>query len=445
MAPRYGLRLWGPPDGAYTNDNPDGGPWVDEIGTIEHATGDFGPFTVGSPNLIRFDAKTNALAMENLYADPTAQIILSVTGPCGTDTPSDYAYQLSNDDWERLMFVGQFGGYKASLPQIGAARMVKADIAEWWSSILNSRPGVASSANTDPKQIIQDIDTAISVGILSSNLNAFPDHTNGYLMDMPASGTETAGAILQKATAPYGMWVCGEYQGTYTGDDLDTWDLGVRPSIFRLNWRSGFAATANRETVQIYRPYLCGFPDYGRQIGAHPNRVRVNGSGGATGTYTHGAPGVLGHTTQTVTSWIDNNTECDSAAEHLIHLSCAPYPRIFKCVIPIEAFYNAHIAAGDDPDLVQAMCWKLVALRPGDLINFATETNDPLDGFADPAPVPLTSEADLVAVVNPQVAAEYGDATGAGLIHDVTSVTRRWHHVTGWTIEFGCRVVAGDW
>ena len=167
--------------------------------------------------------------------------------------------------------------------------------------------------------------------------------------------------------------------------------------------------------------------------------------GGAAGSHSHGAPGVLGHTTQSVSTWIDNNTECDASAEHLIHLSCAPYTRIFKCVIPIEAFYDAHIRAGDDPDLVQAMCWKLVALRPGDLINFATFTNDPLDGFEDPATHPLTSEEDLVAVVNPEVAAEYGDATSAALIHDVTSVTRKWHHITGWTIEFGCRAAAGDW
>lgn len=436
MALKWGIRIWGPNDTGWADaeSNPDtSNPWIEEIANIQITEGGFGPLRNGSPAIVRAEVKADALSLTNLYADLSAFLAFSFTGPCGIDTPADFANQLSNDDWERVMFVGQWGTYKGTLP---SPEFVNVDWVSYASHFLNAVPRVAADGTASVSSLLNDIGVALSPS--PSGSNRFPDRISGYQLDAPASDDQPVGSYMAPATAGYGMWIGPlDYSMVYDGDNLDDGTSNFnpywRPSYSDSSWRDGGASTAHVEAIEIYYPYQLEILDYGRAYGDHPNRVRVNGTTGNTGTYSQG--GALPLVTSTVSTYIDNDTECDTAAEILINQCGMPHPKIFNLTVHIEDYYRDMVAAGSSADDAEAVCWKLGAARIGDHINLRTEAVG--DGIRPVGSV--TSDDLMTEICAPSYAKVDGDTPTRRNVHAITSYTKRFDPVAGWVCSFSLR------
>lgn len=442
MAHVWGINVWGiGPDAA---NSPGGVDWVDLIGGIEITEGDFSPLQSGTPHAMRAHIKTDAAVMaSDINMNLLKQVTIGFKGPCGTDTPADFAHQYADDDWERIVFRGDNGDYTGDLPGPPDG-MIQANYVGQDSEVLGIRPRVSADASIGVAGIINAIAAEISgdIDIKPNGVDAFPDAISGYELDLPASGDASIATIMQPATAGYAMWVCFEWIGDYDTDVLQGTLIQIRPSVFASGWVDGGADGSTSQRIEVPFPWIFRY-SYGQQWGNHPDRVRVNGTASHTGVYAAGSSfGTVD--VRTVTTLINNDTECDSAAEHVLSSCLRPHPRIMEMLIRMEDCYRDLVRRGVDPDDAQAVLWKLGAARVGDTIQLQSETFDPLEALPLPSGSNVTQDQ-LDAVVAPFVTVLH-DGTPAGTdLHSVASVTRSWDPHNGWIIKLGLRIRAGTW
>lgn len=440
MAHKWGLRLWGGTGDDLLDTNAD--PWTDSVGSIKHSVGGHTPLTMGAPNTLDGIFMGDATRMVDPQNDFTTQAWVSVYGPSTAGVPADhYAAMDAADTYERIIFTGTYADYEATLPN--PAGSLRFSMQGDDSKLFNRRPGIPSDTNADIGAVLTAIEGAITSPGISGEHDRFPDEVAGYLQDMPASGTDSVGSILQKLTAPYGMWAGVEWDHTLdASDDITSGPTMLwRPSWQSQHWRTGSSADISGvDTITTQTPWLWRYK-YGRRYGDHPNKVTVTGVGGAEGDYTHGAGFASGWAGASVSTYIDNNSECDQAAKHLAKM-CGPYgyPRISEATINVEHGYKRMVAAGVDPDLAETMMWRTVAARIGDTFKPLTVAT----GTETWAPIACperygqwATDEQLADVVRPYQRPETTDSEARLDYWVISQVKREWHYLSGWTVTLG--------
>lgn len=392
-------------------------------------------------------------------------ITIAVEGPYTASAPS---YWNDNGDgtFYRIIFHGPIVASKL----VGfTENLVQFDAISEMQTLYERRAQLASTNNTGPRALCTDIETAHSLTILNAN-PMVPTAADFYNMDRPAQGSASNGDWLRTATAPLGMTITGDWEGT-----IDAPELAWRTDY---QWFTG----GNYEIIKAGRPWNYVYSDIGITWRDFVARIEVNGETGNSishygfvrypnwngprpptriidvrnGTRYWGRASLdngtvrsrLGFQEASIGSWIDTAAECEAAAKRLMRHQGEPsYLKMNKVGWwPDQVAADAATDPLVDPDpedigMVHA-CVMLGDQMAGRQSGEAFDDSNGIGGdnaygtWPDHCPVSSDRYDLLEALWNVQIE-NNGSTSGIVDYYTIRTISREWTPTGGWWIEVG--------
>lgn len=419
----------------------DSASWTTKVGNVRVTTGGGSWWRDGKPGVCNLD-----MMLPLHLASKVRTVTIGVTLiPSTASTMPSGTIGAGSANAYRIIFHGDVQSVKGT-PTNQTADIVQFDAVSEMSGLLNRKARTAAAPNTGIRDLLGDIETAHSLTM--SGDAYFPVAAEYANLDRPAQKANTNGAWIRTALAGSGINMSEDWQTSITAPEL-MW----RPDFQDPDYYATLT-TARMWTWQAGYPWLYSYPDVGLQYEDFVARVNVEGeNSGGTQVYGYGglANGTIratvGNRDVTLSTWMDNTTDCQTYARRLIAYQGQPnYLKLNQFTLNTEHLYRvmqADDTAGKTID-PEVEIFTAAAGMPGDTVTRRYDSSvgvgfgDGHDFYRDwPSNAPDGGDLydTLDPLWNPEMAytpgVEYADT------HIIRAFTRQFTPTGGWDVTYG--------